>query len=184
MLSICSLVPSVVHAHILPGQANGFSSGLQHPLSGLDHILAMVAVGLWAAQLGGHARWLVPTSFVSLMAVGGALGIAGVHMPYVETGILLSVFVLGVLIVAAVRLPLTVSMLVVGLFALFHGHSHGNEMPLTASGFSYGAGFILATALLHAGGIGLGMAIQKLGNVQTVRFAGAAVVLGGVYLCL
>ena len=139
----------------------------------------MVAVGLWAAQLGGRALWLVPAAFVSLMTVGGALGMAGVPVPMVETGILLSVLLLGVLIAAAVRLPLAASMAVVGLFAIFHGHAHGSEIPVAASGLAYGLGFVLATAVLHGCGLGLGLLAQKKFTAPALRFAGAAIARGG-----
>jgi len=111
-------------AHILPNDVHGFGSGFAHPLHGLDHILVMVAVGLWAAQLGGRARWLVPASFVGVMVLGGALAMAGLHVPFTEEGILLSVLVLGILVAVAARFPLAASMTIVGIFAFFHGHSH------------------------------------------------------------
>jgi urease accessory protein len=182
ILATILLLPSLAHAHVGVGETNGFLHGMGHPLSGLDHICAMVAVGLWAAQMGGRAIWAVPLTFVSVMALGGALGMLGVHVPFVETGIVISVLALGVLIAASVHLPLAVSIIVVGLFAIFHGHAHGAEMPETSSGFAYAAGFIIATAFLHACGIGLGIAIQKLASPAVVRFAGIAIVLCGGYL--
>lgn len=182
ILAAILLLPSLAHAHVGVGETSGFLHGMGHPLSGLDHICAMVAVGLWAAQMGGRAIWAVPLTFVSVMALGGALGMLGVHVPFVETGIVISVLALGVLIAASVHLPLAVSIIVVGLFAIFHGHAHGAEMPETSSGFAYAAGFIIATAFLHACGIGLGIAIQKLASPAVVRFAGIAIVLCGGYL--
>ncbi len=178
------LFPSLAHAHVGVGHTSGLLHGFSHPVSGLDHICAMVAVGLWAAQRGGRAVWLVPLTFVSVMAVGGFLGMAGVTVPFVEEGIVVSVLVLGVLIAAAARLPLVASVIIVGLFAIFHGHAHGAEMPQTASGFAYGAGFMLATALLHAVGIFIALFISRMGQVRFVRFAGGAIALCGVYLCL
>ena len=169
-------------AHIIPGDVRGFGSGFGHPLSGLDHILAMFAVGLWAAQLGGRARWLVPASFVGVMALGGALAMAGLRVPFTETGILLSVLVLGLLVAVAARFPLVGSMAIVGLFAFFHGHSHGTEMPANAVGYAYGAGFALATALLHAGGIGIGTLAQQSAKQPVIRFAGAAIAVAGICL--
>ncbi len=168
-------------AHILPNDVHGFGSGFAHPLHGLDHILAMVAVGLWAGQLGGRARWLVPASFVGVMVLGGALAMAGLHVPYTEEGILLSVLVLGILIAVATRFPLPASMAMVGLFAFFHGHSHGMEMPANAVGYAYGAGFALATVLLHASGIGLAYAVHSV-KLPVVRWAGAAIALAGICL--
>jgi urease accessory protein len=169
------------HAHVIPGDVRGFGSGFAHPLLGLDHILAMTAVGLWAAQLGGRARWLVPASFVGVMALGGALAMAGLRVPFTEEGILLSVLVLGILIAVAVRFPLVVSMAIVGLLAFFHGHSHGTEMPANAVGYAYGAGFMLATAGLHACGIGLAYLAQSI-RLPVVRWAGAAIAVAGVCL--
>ena len=168
-------------AHILPNDVHGFGSGFAHPLHGLDHILVMVAVGLWAAQLGGRARWLVPASFVGVMVLGGALAMAGLHVPFTEEGILLSVLVLGILVAVAARFPLAASMTIVGIFAFFHGHSHGTEMPANAVGYAYGAGFALATVLLHASGIGMAYAVQSV-KLPVVRWAGAAIALAGICL--
>ncbi len=184
VLVAAALLPALAQAHPWPGHSHSFTGGLSHPLNGLDHILAMVAVGLWAAQLGGRALWLVPASFVTLMSVGGVLGMAGLALPGVETGILVSVLALGLLIAAAARLPLAASMAVVGVFALFHGHAHGAEMPAAASSLAYGAGFILATALLHACGMALGFLAQKRLPAPVLRFAGAAIAVGGLCLWL
>ena len=178
------LTPAVVHAHVLPGQPHGFFHGLSHPIHGLDHVLAMIAVGLWAAQLGGRALWLVPLNFVGIMALGGILGASGVPVPFVETGIILSVVVLGLLIAGAVRLPLLAGAALVGLFALFHGHAHGAEMPATARGLLYGLGFVMVTALLHAVGIAGATMAQRLARVSVIRFAGALIVVGGVVVWL
>jgi urease accessory protein len=183
-LLLIFLLPSLAQAHPgSPGHTHGFSNGLLHPLTGLDHICAMVAVGLWAAQRGGRALWLVPLTFVSIMVVGGILGMGGVGIPYVEQGIAASVLVLGIFIAAAVRLPLAASMAIVGLFALFHGYAHGAEMPDTASGLAYGIGFVIATASLHFCGISLGLAAQKFASAKLIRFAGGAIAGCGVYLC-
>ena len=168
-------------AHILPNDVHGFGSGFAHPLHGLDHMLVMVAVGLWAGQLGGRARWLVPASFVGVMVLGGALAMAGLRVPFTEEGIMLSVLVLGVLIAVAARFPLPASMAIVGIFALFHGHSHGTEMPANAVGYVYGAGFALATGLLHASGIGLAHVVHSV-KLPVVRWAGAAIAVAGICL--
>ena len=128
-LAAVFLVPSLAHAHVGVGETSGFAHGFGHPLSGLDHICAMVAVGLWAAQMGGRAIWAVPLTFVTVMAFGGLLGMMHVDVPFIETGIVVSVLTLGVFIAAAVRLPLIASIIVVGLFAICHGHAHGAEMP-------------------------------------------------------
>ena len=184
LATLClALAPVLAHAH--PGHGvSGFAAGVSHPVHGLDHILAMVAVGLWAAQLGGRAKWLVPASFVSVMAIGGALGMAGVAMPFAEQGIFASVLILGVLIAAAVRLPLAASMGIVGLFALCHGQAHGLEMPGNAAGLAYGAGFVIATALLHATGIGCGLTIQRLAATHWLRATGVAICVASAFLAL
>ena len=176
------VVPSLAHAHVGFGETSGFLHGVSHPLTGIDHLCAMIAVGLWAAQTAGRALWAVPLAFVSVMLLGSASGIAGVHFPFAETGIALSVLMLGVFIAAAVRLPLPASVLVVGLFALCHGHAHGAEMPAAASALGYAGGFALATALLHVAGIGLGVGIERIASAKIVRFAGGAIALWALAL--
>jgi urease accessory protein len=188
LIAAALIASTAAQAHVGVGDTNGFVHGFGHPLSGIDHILAMVAVGLFAAHLGGRALYLVPLSFVGMMIVGGALGMAGVHLPYVEVGIGLSVVVLGAAVAFGLNVPTAIAMALVGFFAIFHGHSHGTEMPETASGLEYGAGFILATAALHAIGIGVGLAIgmaseargkrilQTVGGAMAV--AGAAILAG------
>ena len=172
-------LPSLAHAHTGIGHASGWVHGLAHPIGGLDHLCAMVAVGMWAAQAGGRTVWLVPLTFVTIMALGGVLGMAAVPLAYAEQGIVMSLLVLGVLIAAAIRLPLAVSAAVVGLFALCHGYAHGTEMPGDASGLAYAAGFMLATALLHASGIGLTLFAKGIGRGQWLRLAGVAITLCG-----
>jgi len=176
-------LPALAQAHPgLPGHTHGFANGLAHPLTGMDHICAMIAVGLWAAQRGGRALWTVPLTFVSVMALGGIFGMAGGALPLVKTGIATSVLVLGILIAACVELPLAASVPIVGLFALFHGYAHGAEMPATAAGLNYGTGFILATAGLHLTGIGIGLAARQWDSMQTIRYAGGAIAACGIYL--
>ncbi len=182
LLALALLAPSLAHAHVGVGPTSGFFHGVQHPITGLDHICAMIAVGLWAAQKGGRALWLVPLTFVTVMAVGGALGMAGVALPFAEQGIMLSVLTLGVLIAAAVRLPLVASVFIVAGFAICHGHAHGAEMSDTASGVAYSAGFIAATACLHLFGIGLGMFSRRITMPNLVRAAGGAIACCGVYM--
>ncbi len=177
-------VPLLAQAHVGVGQTSGIFNGLTHPAAGFDHIAAMVAVGLWAAQLGGTAVWIVPLSFVTAMTMGGALGAAGISIPFVEPGIAASVLVLGLLIAAAVRLPLFISGVLVGLFAVFHGHAHGAEMPETVSGLAYGIGFVLATGLLHSGGIGLGLLARKRAGSHLVRLAGGITAAFGFCLLI
>ena len=180
-----TLLPQLAFAHTGAGDVHGFTHGFAHPLGGLDHLLAMVTVGIFAYQLGGRALWAVPATFVALMAVGGALGISGIDVPFVELGIALSVVVLGAAVAFGVKAPLAAAMAIVGFFALFHGHAHGAEMPADASGLAYGLGFMSATALLHLAGLGLGMAIGRFGEAhgeKFVRGAGAAVAVAGVGL--
>jgi len=156
------LMPSLALAHPgLPGHSHDLASGLMHPIGGLDHVLAMVAVGLLAAQLGGRALWLVPASFVAAMAAAVIAGMSGIALPLTETGIALSVIVLGGAIALRLAMPVAAAMALVGFFAIFHGYAHGIEMPEMASGFLYGIGFVAATATLHGLGIGIGLALRS-----------------------
>lgn len=187
--SVCAALaalslPAAAFAHTGVGHTYGFAAGLMHPVGGLDHLLAMVAVGLWAAQLGGRALWLVPTSFVLLMLVGGTLGASGMQLPFIEPGIALSVLVLGLLVAGAFRINLAASALIVGLFALFHGHAHGAEMPMEASALGYSLGFALATALLHTAGIGSAAWLQRLRANALTRLTGGAIAATGLYLAV
>lgn len=175
--------PVAASAHVGVGDTHGFVHGFSHPLSGIDHLLVMIAVGLFAAHLDGRALWLVPLTFVSVMALAGVAGMAGVRLPFVEIGIGLSVVVLGLAIAFQLSIPTLVAMILVGFFAIFHGHAHGTEMPQTVSGLSYGVGFICATAMLHAIGIALGLAIGKAGEACSPRFfqiAGSVMAITGV----
>lgn len=174
-------VPAL-HAHTGHDGGTGFTHGFEHPITGLDHILAMIAVGLWAAQIGGRAIWIVPASFVTAMLFGGIAGMNGFALPYLEQGIAASVLLLGLVIAFAVRPPVYVPALIVAAFALFHGVAHGAEMPETASGLAFGLGFILATSLLHLIGIGLGVGLQKCSPAPLVRALGVGVALLGGYL--
>lgn len=162
--------------------AGGFGDGFFHPPGGLDHLLATLAVGLWAAQAGGRALWAVPATFLVLMAAGGGLALAGVSLPAVELGIAASVLAFGLLVACAARLPLAVGMALTGAFALFHGFAHGAEMAAGASAARYGAGFLAATALLHGAGMLAGeMGRIRLGGVL-VRLGGAATAAAGAVL--
>jgi urease accessory protein len=184
ILALSFLTPALALAHTGAGETAGWVQGFSHPLGGADHLLAMVAVGLWAAQLGGRALWAVPAAFVAAMMLGGLLGISGVPIPFIEQGILSSVLVLGVLIACAFRLPLRYGSLLVALFALFHGHAHGAEIPALAAAGAYTFGFALATALLHAAGIGLGLLARTTSMQAATRLAGAAIALSGLYLAI
>ena len=158
-----------------------FGSGFTHPLFGVDHLLAMLAVGLWAAQLGGRARWLVPAAFVTVMALGAALGRSGIAIPGLEQTIAASVLVFGLLLATATRLPVMGSAVLVSLFAMFHGFAHGAEMPATSGALTYGAGFVLATVLIHAAGVGLGL-LSHRASEKITRAVGWAIAGGGVLL--
>jgi urease accessory protein len=176
------LLAPAAQAHVGHHEVSGLIHGFQHPFSGLDHILAMLAVGLWAAQLGGVARWSVPLAFIGAMILGGMVGMAGLEVPFIEQGILLSDLLLGAVVLVAVRLPLLVSMSIVSIFAIFHGYAHGAEMPEGISGWEYAAGFVGATALLHGAGLGAALAIQTICQDKIVQFAGAGVVVGSMFV--
>jgi len=179
-----SALPSVALAHTGAEHAFSFASGFKHPFTGLDHMLAMVAVGLWAGLNGGRALWLWPVAFVGVMVLGGLLGISGVPVPMVEAGILASVVVLGLLVLAAAQLPVAVGAILVAAFALLHGHAHGAELPGEAAAASYAAGFAIATAILHAIGIGVSRLASNANGRLAVRGAGALVAAAGVALAL
>jgi urease accessory protein len=171
-------------AHTGLEHAVSFASGFKHPWFGFDHLLAMVAVGLWAGLNGGRALWAWPVAFVGVMVVGGALGIAGIPVPMVEPGILASVIVLGLLVLIAARLPVALGAALVAVFALLHGHAHGAELPAQAAVATYAAGFALATALLHGLGLGVATMGRSAGGRLIVRGAGAAVAVAGVALAV
>lgn len=171
-------------AHEGAGFAGGFSSGFMHPLLGWDHVAAMVAVGLWGAILGQPAIWLLPVVFPLVMAVGGALGVAGMPLPGVEIGIAASALVLGAMVVFAVRPPLWIAALLVGCFAIFHGHAHGTELPHAASPLAYSVGFVLATGLLHLCGIAFGLLNRWRAGHALVRAGGVIIALAGAMFLL
>ncbi|WP_324781102.1 HupE/UreJ family protein [Thiobacillus sedimenti] len=177
-LVVLCLAAGSAAAH--PGHlAAGFAGGLAHPFMGLDHMLAMIAVGLWAAQLGGHARWAVPTSFVGAMGAGGALAWTGAVLPHVETGIALSVLVLGLLVATRRQWPVAAGAAIAAVFALFHGYAHGLEMPQVASPVLYALGFTVATMSLHA----VGLAASVVGR-RAMQLAGIAITAAGLTLVL
>ena len=172
-------LPATTFAHTRSGEAAGFLAGLRHPISGLDHVLAMVAVGLWGAELGAPAIWLLPVTFPMMMAVGGFLGLIGVPLPGVEVGIAASAIVLGLMVALEARPKLRVAMAMVGVFAIFHGHAHGSELAPGASALAYSLGFVVATGCLHGTGILLGLLHRRPAGRRVVRFAGAAVAAAG-----
>jgi urease accessory protein len=168
-------------AHEGTGLAGGFVAGFRHPLTGPDHMLAMIAVGLWGAFLGRPLIYLLPMIFPIMMTVGGAAAIAGMPLPPVEIGIALSVVVLGAMILGAVRAPIWVACTIVGIFGLFHGYAHGLELPSAADPVGYSAGFVLATGLLHLFGIALGLLKSRPGGDVVVRTLGGVIVIAGFW---
>jgi urease accessory protein len=168
-------------AHVLKGEAYGFLTGFLHPISGLDHVLAMVAVGLWGAQLGAPAIWMLPVAFPLVMAMGGMLGFLGVPIPGVEYGIAASAILLGAAVAFEVRPPIVVAGLLVGFFAIFHGHAHGTELPPGQSALLYSMGFVIATGCLHAVGIGIGTVHRWTWGQKLLRASGTMVAAGGVF---
>jgi len=179
-LALLFALPMVVLAHTRSGEAAGFWSGLWHPVSGLDHVLAMIAVGLWGAQLGAPAVWILPVTFPIVMAFGGMLGLIGIELPGIDAGIAVSAMALGFAVFRQARPKLWIAALVVGFFALFHGHSHGTERPPDADAQLYSVGFVIATGSLHAAGIGLGVAQRWPAGRFSLRTAGALIALTGV----
>ncbi len=172
-------------AHVGLHDSGGFTHGFMHPIGGADHVLAMVAVGILAAQLGGRALWLVPGAFVAMMIAGGWLGFAGVELPLVETGIAASVFVLGALVALDVKLPVALAVALAGGFALFHGHAHGTELPGGSAPVSFALGFVVATALLHGAGVALGLSFRGISDRPRVwvgRVVGGAMAAAGAVL--
>ena len=171
-------------AHTGEQVAAGLLSGFMHPLSGIDHLLAMVAVGIWGTQLGRPAIWMLPLTFPLVMSMGGVLGVRGVPIPAVEFGVAGSAAALGVMIALAAKPPLGVAAVLVGGFAIFHGHAHGTELPGAADPLAYGAGFVLVTGLLHAAGIAIGLVDRWPAGVLALRVAGGAIGLVGAWLLL
>lgn len=168
-------------AHLQRGDAGGFLTGLGHPVSGLDHVLAMIAVGLWGAQLGAPALWLLPVTFPMVMALGGMVGLLGVPLPGVEVGIAISALLLGLAVMSELHPPLAAAGVLVGVFGVFHGHAHGTELPPGQSALLYSMGFVAATGCLHGVGIGVGLGHARPWGKTLLRGAGAAVALAGVF---
>lgn len=181
VLAITAAATLPAFAHFDPIEHGSLAAGFTHPLFGLDHILAMVAVGLWAAMQGGRATWLVPAAFVGTMGLGFAAAIAGMPLPLVEPVILASVVFIGIAIALALPIPTAAVAGLVGFFAFFHGHAHGGELG-AAGAWEFAAGFMIATIALHAVGIGAGLALNRFGGKVLARVAGAATALGGLWL--
>ena len=175
-----TLLAAPAFAHTGVGLTGGLLSGLEHPITGLDHVVAMVAVGLWGAFLGRPAIWILPVVFPLVMAFGGALGVLAVPLPYVEAGIGLSGLLLGLAVAFAAKPPIYVSAIIVGVFAIFHGHAHDAELPEAANPFSYALGFVVATGLLHIAGIAFGYLARWPAGKVAVRAGGGAIALAGL----
>jgi urease accessory protein len=180
--AVAALLPTAAWAHPGHDAAGGFLLGFVHPVAGLDHVLAMVAVGMLAAGFGRRAVWALPLTFVVVMATGSVLGVLGIGIPFVEAGIAISVIVLGLGIGLQWKWPVATAMTLVGIFAIFHGEAHGAEMPIDVSGLAYGLGFLLATAMLHVLGIGFSLSLASLGRSAApgaLRLSGAAMAVAG-----
>lgn len=181
LVAMALLLPtSAAIAHAAGGIAGGFASGFLHPVLGWDHVAAMVAVGLWGAFLGNPAIWILPIVFPLVMAIGGALGVAGIPLPAVETGIASSAVVLGLMVALAARPPLWLAASIVAVFAIFHGHAHGTELPAAANPLAYSLGFVVATGLLHLAGIAFGFLGHWPVGRLAVRAGGGLIALAGV----
>ena len=180
---LCMLgLSAAAHAHSDQVTTGGFLAGYLHPLTGLDHMLAMIAVGIWGAALGAPLIWALPIVFPLLMVIGGVLGIAGVPLPYVETGVALSVLVLGLAIAAAWRAPVAVALGLVAAFGVLHGHAHGTELPGSAAPAAYATGFVVSTGLLHLAGIALGALSSLPRGPLLVRAAGGLIAAAGAWI--
>jgi urease accessory protein len=178
-----ALMPTIVLAHSENGVAIDFKGGFTHPIFGPDHVIAMVAVGLWGAFLGMPAIWILPVVFPLVMAFAGALGVLGVPLPGVEIGIALSAIALGTMVALAARPPLWVAAVLVGAFALFHGHAHGTELPIGADAVAFAMGFVVATGTLHLVGISFGALSRWPAGRIAVRVAGSIIaIIGLIYL--
>ncbi len=181
VIALASLAPRLAFAHLMDDTLGGFQSGFTHPIVGIDHLLAMLAVGIWGAQMGGRNVWTLPVAFPIIMAVGGILGMNGLTLPQVETGIAGSVFVLGLAIAFAWRAPEWVALLLIAVFAVLHGYAHGVELPQSVDPASYANGFVVATGLIHVVGIGIGLALGRLWNGQLSQVLGAAIAGTGLF---
>ena len=175
LISLLIVMPEIALAHAPEGAGGGFVTGFLHPIMGVDHLVAMVAVGLWGAFFGERALWILPIVFPSIMAFGAAFGIVGLEIPLVEFVIALSGVVLGALIALRVRAPLAIAMVLVGIFAIFHGYAHGVEMPEQISAITYSAGFVIGTGLLHLAGVAIGFATRLPRGELLVRGCGGVI---------
>src|ERR1700682_3205980 len=184
-VAIAGMLPGLAAAHVGHGDAgSGLWAGILHPIFGLDHVVAMVAIGIWAAQRGAPAIWVLPITFPVAMALGAVLGALDAPIPGIELGIALSAIALGLMVALSIRLPLRVAGLLVAVFAIFHGYAHGAELPGSANAISYSVGFVLATGMLHLLGIMLGIAKRWAAGATALRMSGVAIALCGMYFLL
>ena len=181
---LASLTPVGAEAHVPQGPVGGLTAGLAHPFSGLDHLMAVLAVGIWGAQMGGRSIWTLPVTFPLIMILGGFIGMTGVPLPHVETGIALSMLVLGAAIVLAWHPPEWLALAVIAFFAICHGYAHGVELPNAADPAAYATGFVIATGTIHVIGIGIGLSFGKLFDGWFSRGLGGGIVAGGLYFLL
>jgi urease accessory protein len=181
ILTTYLICAEAAQAHVHKGEAVSFLSGLKHPISGFDHVVAMVAVGLWGAQLGAPAIWVLPVAFPMVMAFGGMLGLLGVPLPGMEIGIAASAILLGAAVMMELRPPIALAAALVGFFAIFHGYAHGSELPAGESGLLYSLGFVMATGCLHAAGISIGLVHRWNWGQRALRVVGAAITLAGIF---
>jgi urease accessory protein len=180
-LALVAAQSGAAFAHIIEGSAGGFGQGFEHPLSGADHFLAMFAVGIWGAQMGGRAVWALPVTFPLIMTAGGLAGMLGLPLPHVELGIALSILALGAAIAFAWRPVELVALILIGIFAICHGYAHGVELPSAADPADYAAGFVIATGLIHLLGVGVGLALGKPFGGRLAQTLGGAIAAGGIY---
>jgi len=184
IIGLLSLLPEIAYAHVVQG-GGGFMSGLTHPVLGIDHLLAMLSVGILSAQMGGRSIWRVPATFVVVMLVGGIFGMKQVHIPYVELGIVVSVVTLGLAIASERNLPAFLAMILVAIFAVFHGHAHGAEMPHLAKPLLYACGFVSGTSIIHIAGLLIGSIIKSFTyGSQLLRYLGAGIAGIGIYMII
>ena len=183
LLTVYFVFPPSAHAHVHQGQAISFTTGLEHPWSGIDHVLAMIAVGLWGAQLGNPALWILPITFPMVMSLGALMGLLGISLPGIEIGIAVSAIVLGVMVLGELRPKLMIAAIIVGCFAIFHGHAHGTELPVGQNGMLYSMGFVMATGCLHGIGIAIGMIHRWPVGKLALRGSGAFIAaMGFIFL--
>ena len=180
VLTGCLIFVPNAHAHVQQGQAVSFLTGLEHPWSGLDHVLAMIGVGLWGAQLGNPAIWILPITFPLVMSLGAMMGLIGIPLSGIEIGIAASAIVLGIMVLGEVRPKLIVAAIIVGCFAVFHGHAHGTELPVGQSGFLYSMGFVIGTGCLHGIGVAIGLVHRWPKGKLTLRGSGVLIAVMGV----